>query len=91
MQQQHCHLPDRCGALQDKFAAIHVYVLENIANGQCYVGQATDLATHFAQHKTKPTTGWPQMQHYTCLVSDVSACLSLALSLVSMLLLLRSC
>lgn len=30
--------------------------MENIANGWCYVGQANDLATRFAQHKRKPPT-----------------------------------
>ncbi|DBB00153.1 TPA: hypothetical protein ACH3X1_016723 [Trebouxia sp. C0004] len=50
------HLPNHCGTLQDEFAPIHVYVLENTANGRCYVGQATDLSTRFAQHKRKPPT-----------------------------------
>ncbi|DBB01716.1 TPA: hypothetical protein ACH3X1_000341 [Trebouxia sp. C0004] len=41
---------------QDELAPIHVYVLENMANGRCYVGQATSLSTRFVQHRRKPPT-----------------------------------
>ncbi|DBA98901.1 TPA: hypothetical protein ACH3X1_014650 [Trebouxia sp. C0004] len=53
------------GTLQTEFAPIHVYVVENTANGRCYVGQATDLSTH-ALHSTRESRPhkWLQMPHY---------------------------
>ncbi|DBA94832.1 TPA: hypothetical protein ACH3X1_002373 [Trebouxia sp. C0004] len=43
-------------SFMDKLAPIHDYGLENMANGRCYVGQATSLSTRFAQHRRKPPT-----------------------------------
>ncbi|KAL0038502.1 hypothetical protein WJX77_008703 [Trebouxia sp. C0004] len=37
-------------ASQDKLAPIHVYILQNIVNGRCYVGQAADLSTSMSYH-----------------------------------------
>ncbi|DBA87964.1 TPA: hypothetical protein ACH3X1_004949 [Trebouxia sp. C0004] len=49
-------MSNKRSASQDMCEPIHVYVLQNVANGRCYVSQAADLAVWFAQHRRKPPT-----------------------------------